>query len=80
MSSANEPIKVNIPNEGSRFIFFEDSVVLTSMQYYPIIQLILIAAFLLTAYLVFSSSKRAEQNRVWVGMAKETAHQLGTRR
>jgi two-component system, sporulation sensor kinase D len=78
MSSANEPIKVNIPNEGSRFIFFEDSVVLTSMQYYPIIQLILIAAFLLTAYLVFSSSKRAEQNRVWVGMAKETAHQLGT--
>ena len=78
MSSANEPIKVNIPNEGSRFIFFEDSVVLTSMQYYLIIQLILIAAFLLTAYLVFSSSKRAEQNRVWVGMAKETAHQLGT--
>ena len=78
MSSANEPIKVNIPNEGNRFIFFEDSVVLTSMQYYPIIQLILIAAFLLTAYLVFSSSKRAEQNRVWVGMAKETAHQLGT--
>ena len=78
MSSVNEPIKVNIPNEGSRFIFFEDSVVLTSMRYYPIIQLILIAAFLLTAYLVFSSSKRAEQNRVWVGMAKETAHQLGT--
>jgi signal transduction histidine kinase len=78
MSSENQPIEVNIPNEGSRFIFFEDSVVLTSMRYYPIIQLILIAAFLLTAYLVFSSSKRAEQNRVWVGMAKETAHQLGT--
>jgi two-component system, sporulation sensor kinase D len=48
------------------------------MQYYPLIQLILIAVFLLTAYLVFSSSRRAEQNRVWVGMAKETAHQLGT--
>ena len=78
MSEVNEPIEVILPNEGKRFIFFEDSVVLTSMQYYPIIQLILIAAFLLTAYLVFSSSKRAEQNRVWVGMAKETAHQLGT--
>ena len=78
MSAANAPIEVTLPNEGKRFIFFEDSVVLTSMQYYPIIQLILIAAFLLTAYFVFSSSRRAEQNRVWVGMAKETAHQLGT--
>ena len=78
MSAVNAPIEVALPNEGKRFIYFEDSVVLTSMQYYPIIQLILIAAFLLTAYFVFSSSRRAEQNRVWVGMAKETAHQLGT--
>tara|TARA_B110000459_G_scaffold202578_1_gene256086 strand:- start:1663 stop:3153 length:1491 start_codon:yes stop_codon:yes gene_type:complete len=78
MSEYNNPIKVNLPGEGVRLIFFEDSVILTSMRYYPLIQLILIAAFLLTAYLVFSSSRKAEQNRVWVGMAKETAHQLGT--
>lgn len=78
MSTSNNPIKVYLPGEGARLIFFEDSVILTSMRYYPLIQLILIAAFLLTAYLVFSSSRKAEQNRVWVGMAKETAHQLGT--
>ncbi|MBT5147797.1 MAG: HAMP domain-containing histidine kinase [Flavobacteriales bacterium] len=78
MSESNNPIKVYLPGEGARLIFFEDSVILTSMRYYPLIQLILITAFLLTAYLVFSSSRKAEQNRVWVGMAKETAHQLGT--
>lgn len=78
MSDSNNPIKVYLPGEGARLIFFEDSVILTSMRYYPLVQLILIAAFLLTAYLVFSSSRKAEQNRVWVGMAKETAHQLGT--
>jgi len=48
------------------------------LRYFPAVQLLLIAAFLLVAYLVFSASRRAEQNRVWVGMAKETAHQLGT--
>jgi hypothetical protein len=78
MSESNNPIKVYLPGDGARIIYFEDSVILTSMRFYPLIQLILIAAFLLTAYLVFSSSKKAEQNRVWVGMAKETAHQLGT--
>ncbi|PCJ81906.1 MAG: hypothetical protein COA49_02785 [Bacteroidetes bacterium] len=78
MANINPPIEVVLPGEGRRLIYFEDSYVLTQMKYYPIIQLILIAAFLLTAYLVFSSSRRAEQNRVWVGMAKETAHQLGT--
>lgn len=78
MASKAEPLEVDLPGEGKRFIYFEDSYVLTQMQYYPLIQLVLIAAFLLTAYLVFSSFRRAEQDRVWVGMAKETAHQLGT--
>lgn len=78
MASKTEPLEVDLPVEGKRFIYFEDSFVLTQMQYYPLIQLVLIAAFLLTAYIVFSSFRRAEQDRVWVGMAKETAHQLGT--
>lgn len=78
MASKTDPIEVDLPGEGKRFIYFEDSYVLTQMQYYPLIQLALIAAFLLVAYLVFSSFRRAEQDRVWVGMAKETAHQLGT--
>ena len=59
-------------------VFYEESAVLTQLRYFPAVQLLLIAAFLLVAYLVFSASRRAEQNRVWVGMAKETAHQLGT--
>lgn len=78
MAAEAEPIEIKLPGEGVRYIYFEDSYVLAQMQYYPLIQLVLIAVFLLTAYLVFSSSRRAEQNRVWVGMAKETAHQLGT--
>ncbi len=78
MSESSDPIVVKIPGEGLRYVFFEDSYVLAQMQYYPLIQLILIAVFLIVAYLVFSSFRRAEQDRVWVGMAKETAHQLGT--
>ncbi len=78
MSESADPIEVNLPGEGLRLVFFEDSYVLAQMQYYPLIQLILIAVFLIVAYLVFSSFRRAEQDRVWVGMAKETAHQLGT--
>ena len=48
------------------------------MRYYPIIQFVVFALFLLIAYLLFSYARRSEQNQVWAGMAKETAHQLGT--
>ena len=78
MARDNPPILVFLPGEGWHFVFYEESMVLTQLRFFPAVQLLLIAAFLLVAYLVFSSSKRAEQNRVWVGMAKETAHQLGT--
>lgn len=59
-------------------IHYKESTILTQLRWYPLIQLFLIAAFVLFGYLTFSSARRAEQNRVWVGMAKETAHQLGT--
>lgn len=59
-------------------IYFDDSHLLTLLKYYPIFQFILIGLFIGFGYLGFSSSRRNEQNRVWVGMAKETAHQLGT--
>ena len=78
MSSRNPPIEVDLPLEGRRYIYYDDSVVLTQLRYFPIVQLTLVAAFLFFAYLIFSSFKRSEQNRVWAGMAKETAHQLGT--
>ena len=71
--NGKEPIKTY-----GGFIYYKDSRILTLLQYLPIVQFILIGAFITFGYLGFSSSRRAEQNRVWVGMAKETAHQLGT--
>ena len=78
MASANDPIAVDLPGEGRQYIYFADSIVLTQLRYYPLVQLVLIAVFALVSYLIFSSFRRAEQDQVWVGMAKETAHQLGT--
>lgn len=78
MSQSNAPITIDLPDSGKNHIYFEDSVVLKQLEFFPVVQLILIAVFLLTAYLIFSTFRKAEQNQVWVGMAKETAHQLGT--
>lgn len=65
--------------EGEKLIaYYKDSFILTQLRFFPYIQLGVIALFLLTAYVAFSSARRAEQDQVWVGMAKETAHQLGT--
>jgi signal transduction histidine kinase len=78
MASHNTPIKVNLAETGTRYIFYEDSFLLTKLKFYPFLQLFVIGLFLLIAYLLFSQARRSEQNQVWVGMAKETAHQLGT--
>ena len=67
------------PIEGfGNAIYYQESTILRQLRYFPIVQLILIGAFIGFGYMGFSSARRAEQNRVWVGMAKETAHQLGT--
>lgn len=78
MAATNTPISIDLPGEGRQYIYYSDSVILTQLRYYPLAQLILIAVFAWVAYLIFSSFRRAEQDQVWVGMAKETAHQLGT--
>ncbi len=78
MASENPPIVVNLANTGVHLIYFEDSFLLKQLQYYPYVQLAVIALFLFIAYLLFSYARQSEQNQVWVGMAKETAHQLGT--
>ncbi len=69
------PIEITVSKQ---FVYYEDSTLLVQLIYYPYIQLAVIFLFILVAYLAFSSSRKAEQNQVWVGMAKETAHQLGT--
>lgn len=78
MKLQHTPILINLPNKEKWFVYYKDSLLLTQLRVFPYIQLTVIAIFLLVAYLVFSSSRRTEQNLVWVGMAKETAHQLGT--
>ena len=74
----NKPI-INYLEEGHfNLIYYKDSIILTMLIYYPYVQLSIIILFILVSYLAFSSSRKAEQNQVWVGMSKETAHQLGT--
>lgn len=78
MAQANPPIEVSLAGRGTHFIFYEESRVITQLRYFPYVQLIIIGLFLLVSYALFSLFRNAEQNQVWVGMAKETAHQLGT--
>ena len=78
-----DPIPVNYRTpegvlENYGYVYYEHSFLLTQLLAYPYIQLTAIAVFGIISFLAFSYSKQAEQNRVWVGLAKETAHQLGT--
>jgi len=78
MASQNQPIEVEFGDGSKSYIFYQQSTLLTQLTYYPYVMFAIIGLFLLVAYLLFSTSRRVEQNQVWVGMAKETAHQLGT--
>jgi len=77
MKQQHKPIEINLP-QGKQYIFYKDSTLLTRLSYFPFIQLGVVALFLLISYYAFSTARKAEQNQVWVGMSKETAHQLGT--
>ncbi len=78
MKDENPPIEVDLGEGLVNYVYFRNSTLLTKLTYYPYIQLGVILLFILVAYLAFSASRKAEQNQVWVGMSKETAHQLGT--
>lgn len=65
-------------NRWTYYIFFDQSSLQKALYYFPYLQMGIIGIFAIFAYLTFSSTKHDEQNRVWIGMAKETAHQLGT--
>ncbi len=78
MQSQHQPIKIAIFGKNYSLVYYKDSQLLTQLRVFPYIQLSVIAIFLLVAYTAFSSSRKSEQNQVWVGLAKETAHQLGT--
>lgn len=74
----NKPIRIDLENSHFNLIYYKDSIILTMLIYYPYTQLGIIIFFIFVSYLAFRSSRKAEQNQVWVGMSKETAHQLGT--
>ena len=74
----NKPIVNKLENGHFNLIYYKDSIILRMLIFYPYIQLAVIILFILVSYQAFSSSRKAEQNQVWVGMSKETAHQLGT--
>ncbi len=79
MKQLRAPIVIDYSELGFKnYIYYENSKSLTQLMYYPYIQLSIIAALGIIAYVAFSYSRNSEQNRVWVGLAKETAHQLGT--
>ncbi len=81
MQSKSDSIKFYFdPSDSSRYnvLYYKESVILQQLRYYPFVQLGIIALFLFVSYLAFSASRRSEQNKVWLGMSKETAHQLGT--
>jgi len=74
----NEPIEINLYGDSKNFIYYDNSDLYYQLKYYPYVSLGIISIFILVAYFAFSFARRAEQDQVWVGMAKETAHQLGT--
>ncbi|UII21861.1 sensor histidine kinase [Fulvivirga ligni] len=84
MRESYEPIEIQLRDDktdevyGIQYVYYKNSFLLNQLMYYPYIQLGVIAIFGFIAYMAFNYSKAAEQNRVWVGLAKETAHQLGT--
>jgi nitrogen-specific signal transduction histidine kinase len=78
IKSTRDPIIISLENSEEQRVYYKDSTVLTILFWYPFIQIAVFALFILVGYIAFSNSRKAEQNRVWIGMSKETAHQLGT--
>ena len=74
----NEPLVIDLRNGQKNILYFDNSEELKQLQYFPYIIFFIIGLFVLIGYLIFSTFRKAEQNQVWAGMAKETAHQLGT--
>ncbi len=78
MKTYNEPILIDLGGGFTNRIYYKDSIILTQLTYYPYVQLGMIVLFIIVSFIALSTSRKAQQNQVWVGMSKETAHQLGT--
>lgn len=78
LRNSRNQILIKIDDQITQHLYYEDSTLLTSMSYYPRIQLLVMILFVALVYFAVMTIKKAEQNKVWVGLSKETAHQLGT--
>jgi signal transduction histidine kinase len=77
-ASLNAPIVINSWNGGRHYVFYGESLILRALKYMPLVQLVLFFLLMLLGFYTYRVSSDSSQNRVWVGLAKETAHQLGT--
>ncbi|OAD45551.1 sensor histidine kinase [Polaribacter atrinae] len=78
MKAENEPIEVSYKGKNKQFIYYRNSDLLNRLTYYPIALILILFLFLSVIYMFYNSNKVAETNQLWTGMAKETAHQIGT--
>ncbi|MDR2041892.1 MAG: HAMP domain-containing histidine kinase [Tannerella sp.] len=78
LKAKNPPFSLDFGDNTYQYLYYDDSVILKRLLLYPYIQLLVIAVFIMISFLALAGTKKAEQNKVWVGLSKETAHQLGT--
>lgn len=78
MAEENEPIEFRLPNSARAYLFYESTPLLHSLRWVPLLYLFVAVVLVIVSYYLFRTARKMEQNRIWVGMAKETAHQLGT--
>ena len=78
MKKENKPIEISYDGNNKQYIYYRDSDLLKKLTYYPLALILILVLFLSVIYLFYSSNKAAETNKLWTGMAKETAHQIGT--
>lgn len=78
LKATTQSIEIALNGLGKNYLFYDESYTLKQLAIYPYIQLSVILVFVIVSYFAFSASRKAEQNKVWVGLSRETAHQLGT--
>jgi len=78
MKKKNAPLVIHLGKGNRNFIYYKESILLQKLTFYPYVQLSVIIIFILVSYMAFNASRKAEQNKVWLGLSRETAHQLGT--
>lgn len=78
LKNTNPPIEITLDENNKQYIYYDNSNILKTLEFFPYIQLSIIALFLMLVIWALSTDKRAEQDKLWAGLSKETAHQLGT--